>query len=246
MYIQHLFVAVFFVCTVNAGTLRCRLCNNATTLSDCNELVTCDDTLEECFMDEQVTDQLTVVYDGGCRAKDVCSMAGRKKREVCVGCSRCCAYGDDCNSGLCGIPNHNIKSTQCYSCDNRSPSLSSISRPDRCVTLTTCQADQVCFTQEGPMGSFYYGCLSRLRCRVLMQQVFQEMDLCNNQPETCVGIKRSQYVCNSCCAMGGCNFGSCHQQNERLYKLWKAGLFDVHTLDGTEQISGYRKRRACL
>ncbi|XP_045169636.2 uncharacterized protein LOC123532295 isoform X2 [Mercenaria mercenaria] len=240
MYIIHVFVAVFFVCTVDAGTLKCRQCNKATTLSDCNRMVTCDDTLEDCFLDELITEQLTVVYEGGCRPKDVCSKAGRKKRDL-VACSRCCANGDDCNSRLCAIPNHNISATQCYFCDHRSPSQSSISRPDQCVTLTTCQADEVCFTQARAMGSFYLGCQKKALCTILMQKVFQEMDLCNNQPETCGGIKRSINVCDSCCAMGGCNVGYCNRQNERLYRLWKQGLFDVHTLktlNGSDQTSG--------
>ncbi|XP_060567082.1 uncharacterized protein LOC132725906 [Ruditapes philippinarum] len=127
------------------STIKCRLCNQARTLADCNSLVTCDATLEKCFMDEFITHQPTVVYNGGCRAKSVCDISGGKRSDM-LACSRCCALGDDCNKRLCGIKDDTLNSTQCYSCDHRSSQQSEVKDPSSCVILGTCQPNEVCYT----------------------------------------------------------------------------------------------------
>ncbi|XP_053374073.1 uncharacterized protein LOC123530975 [Mercenaria mercenaria] len=135
----QLAVFVLSVCALSAvksssgitssNLIRCRLCNRARTLSDCNKLVACDSTLEYCYMDELYTDQRTVVYEGGCRSKDVCSQSGRKRRADQVTCSRCCDFEVDCNKRLCGIKDDTIIASQCYSCDHRLPSKSEVKDP---------------------------------------------------------------------------------------------------------------------
>lgn len=222
------------------NTLRCRLCNRASTLSDCNKLVTCDPTVEECYMDQVVTEQLTVVYDGGCRAKSVCARTfGRRRREGIVGCSRCCNSGDDCNKRLCAIPDDTLTSSQCYSCDHRNSDQSEVRNPQQCVSLTTCQQDEVCYaTQSDVAGTdtFFYGCQNLLMCKILMQNAYQEYLRCVKNDTnalhgtTCGFRARATHLCHSCCGDGACNYGTCRELNDNIFKLADLNLFDWSTL----------------
>ncbi|XP_053380736.1 uncharacterized protein LOC123548065 [Mercenaria mercenaria] len=237
--------------TTPSNIIRCRLCNRANTLSDCNKLVTCDSTLEDCFMDELITDQLTVVYVGGCRAKDVCNQSGRKRRGRrgdLVACSRCCDFDEDCNKRLCGIKDDTINSSQCYSCDHRTSEQSEVKDPKKCVTLDTCQPNEMCYANQADIGgkdSFFYGCMSKLRCGILMRQAYEYYRVCTandtaplqpgtTQAEYCGNIgKRSTDLCHSCCDYGGCNYGTCRELNERVFTLAFNGKFDLNTLKPT-------------
>ncbi|XP_053373401.1 uncharacterized protein LOC128546585 [Mercenaria mercenaria] len=232
--------------TTSSNSIRCRLCNRANTLSDCNKLVTCDSTLEDCFMDEGITDQLTTVYVGGCRAKDVCSQSGRKRRGDLLTCSRCCGL-EDCNKRLCGIKDDTINSSQCYSCDHRTSVQSEVKDPMKCVTLDTCQPNEMCYANQADIGgadTFFYGCMSKLRCGILMQQAYEYYKICvANVTAPPIGetwltycgntAKRSTDLCHSCCDYGGCNYGTCKELNERMFKLAINGKFDMKTLKPT-------------
>ncbi|XP_060567081.1 uncharacterized protein LOC132725905 [Ruditapes philippinarum] len=242
-----LFLAYIFLGFANLvtsqSTIRCRSCNRASTLSDCNKLVVCDATLEDCYMDQILTDQLTVVYEGGCRAKTVCSSSGRKRNDF-IACSRCCDYEEDCNRHLCGIKDDTISISQCYSCDYRTSEQSEVKDPKSCVTLDTCQPNEVCYATMSDIGgkdTFFYGCLSKLQCRFLMNNAYNEYKMCvtrSVQPppgmtydQACGHIgKRATSLCHSCCADGGCNYGTCQELNARIFRLADAGKFDMNTL----------------
>ncbi|XP_060571220.1 uncharacterized protein LOC132729469 [Ruditapes philippinarum] len=225
---------------------RCRQCNRASTLSDCNKLVTCDSTLEDCFMDELITDQLTVVYVGGCRAKTVCNSSGKKRRNDLVACSRCCDFDEDCNKRLCGIKDDTLNSSQCYSCDHRTSEQSEVKDPKTCVTLDTCQPNEVCYattTDIGGKDTFYYGCLSKLQCGFLMEKAYKDFQDCVSnktalapgpaRDAVCGNVGRATSLCHSCCADGGCNYGTCEELNNRIFALAENGKFDIKTLKTT-------------
>ncbi|XP_060557471.1 uncharacterized protein LOC132717905 [Ruditapes philippinarum] len=238
----YIFVGIATVVS-SQSTIRCRWCNRASTLSDCNKLIICDATLEECFMDELLTDQLTVVYQGGCRSKDVCAKSGKKRSDL-VTCSRCCGFGDDCNKRLCGIKDGTLTSSQCYSCDNRNSHGFGVTDPKLCVTLETCQPNEVCYTSQEDFGgkdTFYYGCFNKAICDNLMNNAYQDFRLCvSNKTGLSPGFdrdaicgnigRRATSICHSCCADGGCNYGTCHEQNARIFTLAENGKFDMTTL----------------
>ncbi|KAL4220654.1 hypothetical protein ACF0H5_021050 [Mactra antiquata] len=243
---SFLLLVVLIYAVNGQSILKCRLCNRATRLSECTSLVACDATIEECYMEELITEQLTVVYTGGCRAKDVCQRANGKKRADLASCSRCCALGNDCNKRLCGIPDDTLNTTQCYSCDHRSSQQSEVKNPEDCVTLTTCNSNEMCFTTGSDIAgssTFFYGCQSKLICKILMKRAYEDWKICvANVTSPPSGItwtqhcgdggagKRSTNVCNSCCNYGGCNYGSCFEQTDRLFTLAQNGKFDVATL----------------
>ncbi|XP_060567103.1 uncharacterized protein LOC132725920 isoform X1 [Ruditapes philippinarum] len=67
-----LLVVTYFILGVGAfvstqETIRCLRCDHASSDDECGT-ITCDK-LEECYTDEVITDQLTIVYNAGCRAK---------------------------------------------------------------------------------------------------------------------------------------------------------------------------------
>jgi len=237
------------------AVLRCRSCSRANSLDDCTKLAVCSAT-EECYMDELITEQLTIVYNGGCRARDVCQSASSSvhigKRDELVACSRCCGTKSDCNQRLCGITSSNINSQQCYSCDHRNSEQSQVLKPEDCVTLTTCQSDEMCYVSQGNTGGtnqFYYGCQKKQFCVILMKAVFADLKACSGpspDPSICGGSKREIVkamrndvnLCHSCCGDGGCNFGECQDLNLRLYKLSESSLLDPVTLKSTNTTAG--------
>ncbi|XP_045208636.2 uncharacterized protein LOC123560518 [Mercenaria mercenaria] len=217
-------------------TIRCRLCNRASTLSDCNKLVTCDSILEECYMDQLRTDQLTVVFEGGCRAKDVCSRSGRKRGDLVL-CSRCCAFEEDCNKRLCGIKDDTIGNSQCYKCNHQRADMP-------CVNLAPCQPNEMCYISQKDVGgrdTFDSGCFSKLVCHSVMALAYENYRVCVLNAtvpgpgltwnERCGDIgKRQTTVCTSCCADTACNYGTCEELRDRLFKMAEVGKFDMKTL----------------
>ncbi|XP_060567080.1 uncharacterized protein LOC132725903 [Ruditapes philippinarum] len=193
-------------------------------------------------MDELITDQLSVVYNGGCRAKAVCNTLGRKRNDL-VTCSRCCGTGLDCNKRLCGIKDDTLNSSQCYSCDHRTSEQSEVKDPKSCVTLDTCQPNEVCYTTQSDIGgkdTFFYGCLSKLQCQFLMKTAYENYKNCVSnktalppgpqRDAVCGVIGHVTSLCHSCCADGGCNYGTCEEQNNRIFTLAENGKFDIKTL----------------
>lgn len=196
-------------------------------------------------MDELITETLSVIYNSGCRAKEVCAsgnsghISGRKKRQVLVACSRCCDRDDECNKRLCGIKSLAVKTSQCYTCQ-RDGDQSLVTKPEDCVTLTTCQTDEVCYgglQNVGGREEFSYGCKNKALCRVLMDRQFAALKECEDDPDTCGNVRRSgTATCHSCCADGGCNYGNCLDMNDRLWNLYKNHVFNITTLTQTGKL----------
>ncbi|KAL4235960.1 hypothetical protein ACF0H5_004348 [Mactra antiquata] len=223
---------------LSSNTLKCRLCQRASRLSDCNSLVLCDSTLEECYMDELITDQRTVVYTGGCRGKDICQRNNLGKRSDLVSCTRCCSSGTDCNKRLCGIPDDTLNRTECYSCGLQSSVQASVRQPENCISLTTCNSHEMCYTSthwDAGVDTHVFGCANERLCKPLMQVAYEEWKRCVKHTHgtnvDCGGIStRSFTICSSCCNYGGCNTETCYEQRDRLFELAWNGKLDINTL----------------
>ncbi|XP_052223577.1 uncharacterized protein LOC127839315 isoform X2 [Dreissena polymorpha] len=211
-----LFLIGVFAQPLDQYQLRCRLCNNARTLSDCMKLAICDNRTEECYMEQVITDAFTSQYRGGCRSITQCNggtAVATGKRDAGIVCSQCCGYANDCNSRLCGIRQDNLASSLCYFCDDMKSTQGSVSRPEDCITFTACDSDQI--------------------CKLLMRRVFEDMDHCHNN--TLHECQHASVLCNVCCGDSGCNYGDCKSITERLYRLHKSGNFNMTTLQTTSR-----------
>ncbi|XP_060567094.1 uncharacterized protein LOC132725915 [Ruditapes philippinarum] len=228
------------------NTLPCRVCHRASTLSECNTVVDCDRTLEDCYLDQLVTENLTIVYDGGCRSKVVCNtpFQGRRSSDL-VACSRCCNFENECNTRLCGIKDDtHIHDHTCYNCDHRTSGQSEVADPSHCVTFTTCRSEEMCYATESDVGGrtmFFYGCLNKRECGILMGKAFDNYKMCVanvTQPpagvsrdQACRNVgKRSASLCRACCDDRNCNYGTCEELQERIFKLAILGKFNMTTL----------------
>ncbi|KAH3799973.1 uncharacterized protein LOC127839335 isoform X1 [Dreissena polymorpha] len=214
--------------------LRCRICTNALQLTDCSRVAVCDNRTEECFMDNILTVSYQSVYVGGCRSRQQCNgdpMASVGKKETLYICSSCCSNEDDCNRRVCGIHDNNVSVSQCYHCD------SSIMDPRNCVTFSTCDTNEVCFAKSnyvpGSPLTFAYGCQSKYLCKALMTNIFHYLDTCFGNFGKTPECQHESTMCNTCCADGGCNFGTCKEIRDRLYQLYKKGLFSLDTMKTT-------------
>ncbi|XP_060567096.1 uncharacterized protein LOC132725916 [Ruditapes philippinarum] len=227
------------------NTLTCRACHKASTLSDCNTVVSCNGTLEDCYMEEIITTNLTIVYDGGCRSKAACSTTRVRRYPELVACSKCCDFKNECNKPLCGIRDDTyIPDPQCYNCDHRTSEQSEVADPSKCVTLTTCKPEEMCFATESDVSGrtmFFYGCLNKVECGILMGKAYDNYKMCvANVTQPPVGVsrdqacrnvgKRSASICRACCDVGGCNYGTCEELQERIFKLAILGKFNMTTL----------------
>ncbi|XP_052220808.1 uncharacterized protein LOC127837590 [Dreissena polymorpha] len=217
----------------DANQLKCRLCSYAFELIDCTKQAVCDNRTEECYMDQVVTETFNTLYRGGCRGRDQCKggTAGAiGKRDVLVSCSQCCSNQDDCNKHLCGLRQGNLTGSQCYFCDSSKSNQSSVSNPKDCITLTTCDTDQVCYAHNeyhpGSAMTFKYGCQNKYVCRLLMKRFFEDMRRCVGSTE-CL---HESVLCDVCCGDGGCNYGDCKIIKARLFQLWTAGKLNNDTL----------------
>ncbi|KAH3800704.1 hypothetical protein DPMN_154344 [Dreissena polymorpha] len=218
-----------------ADQLKCRLCNNALELRDCTKQAICDNRTEECYMEQVLTETFNTVYRGGCQSRDRCkggTPVAIGKREELIGCSQCCSYADDCNKRLCGIRPENTTTGQCYFCDLSKSVQASVTDPRDCITLTTCDTDQVCSVHNefhpGSATTFRYGCQNKYICRVLMRNVFEFM-------LRCAGISSAEcqhdsVLCDVCCGDGACNYDDCRILKGRLFQLWTAGKLNNDTL----------------
>ncbi|KAH3800757.1 uncharacterized protein LOC127837589 isoform X3 [Dreissena polymorpha] len=219
----------------DADQLKCRLCNNALELGDCTKQAVCDNRTEECYMDQVVTETLNILYRGGCRGRELCKggTAGAiGKRDEVVSCSQCCSNQDDCNKHLCGLRQDNTNTSQCYFCDSSKSDQASVSKPSDCITLTTCDPDQVCYAHNeynpGSATTFKYGCQNKYMCKVLMRNVFEFMSRCAGSSSA--ECQHDSVNCDVCCGDGACNFDDCKQIKARLYNLWVLGKLNNDTL----------------
>ncbi|XP_052221923.1 uncharacterized protein LOC127838306 [Dreissena polymorpha] len=222
-----------------ANKLKCRLCNNALELRDCTKQAVCDNRTEECYMDEVITETFNVVYRGGCRGKEQCnggqtSLVAPGKRDEVIACTRCCSNEDDCNKRLCGLRPDNTNTSQCYFCDSSKSDQASVSKPSDCITLTTCDTDQVCFAKNeyhpGSAMTFKYGCQNKYICRLLMKRVFEDLRHCASAGASDLECQHESQNCDVCCGDAACNYDDCKTIKGRLYKLWTLGKFNNDTL----------------
>ncbi|KAL4219649.1 hypothetical protein ACF0H5_022221 [Mactra antiquata] len=248
MYRTCLTAVLLVLCfsEVKGQLIKCRSCVGATDLSDCESMVVCDSRVEECYMDKKVTNRLTVEYTGGCRHKLICEQLRMSKRSDITTCAKCCNT-TDCNSKLCGIdPGDGL---QCFNCDSSSSTLQGhVRNPDDCVTLTTCAPNEVCYSMTDEVGheNFHYTCKAATICKLLMRQVFNDLDHCyanrtiessgqwtnecGDSPNTGLIGKRATSVCHACCGDTTCNHGTCRDIQLNLYRMYKAGIFDPDSL----------------
>jgi len=178
--------------TQDPDVLDCHSCNNAKTLADCTTFDRCDRKTQDCYMDQIITDSAQVVYNAGCRSKDVCQSAASsgnfgfglgRKRDL-TSCSRCCKTENKCNKRLCGIPEGDVLGVpSCYTCDHRSQNAeqNEVRNPEDCVHMSLCSPNEVCVASTTVVGGkpeFFFGCYSKAICKVLMNNTFADLDNC--------------------------------------------------------------------
>ncbi|XP_076072650.1 uncharacterized protein LOC143044489 [Mytilus galloprovincialis] len=116
--------------------LRCLKCNQQSTVNLCTDIVTCDDITEECYLEKVTTANLQLVFNGGCRSKQVCtllqSLGFGKKRAT--SCSKCC-NADQCNANLC---QENLAPAD-HCCDQNG-----LKHFSECTHFLQCQDDEAC------------------------------------------------------------------------------------------------------
>ncbi|KAL4219484.1 MAM and LDL-receptor class A domain-containing protein [Mactra antiquata] len=162
--------------TMAPRNLTCLHCIGATYIDDCIGNITCDGLTEDCYMDELVTDQLTVEYNGGCRSKDVCGMGTGKKRSDMFACSRCCDYDDGCNIRLCGIKrdpltklNVTVGDKMTLDCDpSGTSSVIVITKTDNCGKTTN-----ITFGSNYVVNAASYGDAGTYKCLTSSSQTIQ-------------------------------------------------------------------------
>ncbi|XP_053381299.1 uncharacterized protein LOC123555592 [Mercenaria mercenaria] len=237
------------------SSLTCKKCDRVSSLDSCTGSTKCAAD-EICFMDEIITDQLNVVYTGGCRSKVVCksgvggaSYVGKRslqKRSDSVACSRCCDVkkktGElECNARLCGIRYTNTDSVRCFVCDTdiAGAKQGDVDMPEHCMSNTTCQVNEACSVErlyDYGETRHKYTCLRKRICLLLTKEALKRKDECvaNPDPAICghAGMRKrtANNMCTACCGDGLCNSGSCEQVIDRLYNLWKGGVLDFDNL----------------
>ncbi|WAR31565.1 hypothetical protein MAR_034107 [Mya arenaria] len=82
-----------------------------------------------------------------------------------------------------------VNVSQCYHCDSSAAgsTQSDVMNPEDCVTLTTCDANEM--------------------CKLLMKRAFEHLQECDGREGT-EGCQ-FQSTCYACCADGGCNYSDC-------------------------------------
>jgi ferredoxin-like protein FixX len=198
-------------------------------------------------MDEVITEQLTIEYNGGCRPRDVCTKGSPigRKREL-VACSKCCDIkkSPECNSKLCGIKSSNT--SKCYHCESGADH-GTVDDPDKCTNLVSCQSHEVCGAETYRLAgkdTYEFKCVQFGMCQILMEQIMLRMDECNKtgSVELCGNIHKREAsgdkICTACCADSQCNSDSCEEIVVNLYSLWKGGVLDIKTLKTTPKTGG--------
>ncbi|KAH3794630.1 hypothetical protein DPMN_148167 [Dreissena polymorpha] len=122
----------------------------------------------------------------------------------------CCSNQDACNKLLCGIRQDNTNRSLCYFCDSSKSVQASVSNPSDCITLTTCDTDQI--------------------CRLLMKRVFEDLRHCAGAGASGPECQHETLNCDVCCGDEACNYGDCRQLKARLYNLMVIGKFNNVTL----------------
>ncbi|KAL4219356.1 hypothetical protein ACF0H5_021936 [Mactra antiquata] len=208
---------VFIISVQGQGywnNLRCRVCERAESFDRCNTYAVCTES-EACYMD-QIIDGVRILYNGGCRSKNVCMLGKKRKRDNTdlVSCSRCCDGTDFCNDRLCGLkPVANT--TFCNSCDGKDGRPHPPQYPEDCPFIKACEPDEVCFSsmrmEDEKTLSHYTTCEKLEICQPLTNFILQSY-------RTSVG-KREETICSACCGDNYCNKYACETTKKRLKYL---------------------------
>ncbi|XP_052223954.1 uncharacterized protein LOC127839606 [Dreissena polymorpha] len=176
---------------------------------------------QECYMDQVVTETFNTVYRGGCRRREISTIRWCAKH-VHYLCNYIPVLLDNTNRSLC------------YFCDSSKSVQASVSNPSDCITLTTCDTDQVCFSHNeyhpGLAPTFKYGCQNKYICRLLMKRVFEDLRHCAGAGASGPECQHETLNCDVCCGDEACNYGDCRQLKARLYNLMVIGKFNNVTL----------------
>ncbi|XP_063416471.1 uncharacterized protein LOC134698111 [Mytilus trossulus] len=138
------FTVIGLICLVSCvNGLICLSCNSAINITDClGQKISCD-TDEKCFLDKIILADLSTVFSGGCRSKQVCNLISSAvgKRDT-VACSMCCNSPPNsthipCNGYLCNqAPQHaQVGGSSCGVCDR-------VSDPKDCAIEQQCQPNE--------------------------------------------------------------------------------------------------------
>lgn len=253
IYFSALLILILFYLK-HSDALWCRKCENVFTLDDCTCSVECA-AGEKCYMDEGVTENLTIVYNGGCRATDECqhgypignkrNVDHRQRDQPLFACSRCCdvpfPLGSECNTKLCGIKSmaQRANSSQCYFCDSTKPDgQGDVENPRMCGTLIKCQTDELCGSEmfiSGGKITQRFMCKEKKVCLLHTLRALDEMRRCKDPlhyaSASCNNRRSARHrVCTTCCGDPLCNNDTCFEVLERLYKLWENNQLDLNTL----------------
>jgi hypothetical protein len=234
-----------------ADPLKCRRCIGANSLDDCTFSVPCPNG-EICYMDEVITESLTIEFNGGCRPRDVCirrpGFAGKRANGPVTACSKCCDTDrkPECNTKLCGIKSSQSNLQQCYHCESKAGAGGAgVKDPNACTNLVSCQSDEYCSADTYRLSTnveYEFSCITKGICEILTREALYRKDECVKDPvnacpnvtaaPTTAGRRETSgfRVCTACCGDSQCNGDSCEAVIDRLYNLWINNVLDISTL----------------
>jgi len=231
-----------------ADPLKCRRCIGANSLDDCTFSIPCPAN-EICYMDEVITESLTIEYNGGCRPRDVCTkrpgIAGKRAASGPVtACSKCCDTDrkPECNTKLCGIRSSQTGLQQCYHCESApGGGGSGVTDPNACTNLVSCQSDEYCSADTYRLAGndeYVFSCITKGICKLLTTEALHRKKECEDDPSVCPVVALAPgrretsgaRICTACCGDSQCNSDTCEGVIDRLFILWKAGVLDINTL----------------
>ncbi|CAC5417506.1 unnamed protein product [Mytilus coruscus] len=192
--------------------LACLYCDRAVNITDClTQIASCQDGIEECFLDWTVLPDLTAVFTAGCRSKQVCNLIssafGKRESKRTVGCSQCCNSPPNsrlipCNGYLCKqAPVAEGKS--CGICDR-------VSDQKDCSVDQACQPSEVCIVQTlftGGLLKYELGCEQKTICDKILREYK------STHTKVFPAGKRADHgslvLCMACCDGISCNKDYC-------------------------------------
>ncbi|XP_076086149.1 uncharacterized protein LOC143056866 isoform X2 [Mytilus galloprovincialis] len=190
--------------TFNAYALQCLRCDRVISPRHCHGKTTCD-SHETCYLDQYTGLDGELLYDVGCRSKELCTNTTPGLRSTAQAgtktCSRCCS-GDLCNAKGCGeqgFPTY--RGPICYNCQQAR-------NPEKCDSITVCGRDDSChIEQQEEFGDIFYAtkCISKHLCSINGGSIFGKRS----------GNRRNgkrNTLCSACCTSDLCN-KNCHKNS---------------------------------
>ncbi|XP_062596943.1 uncharacterized protein LOC134258411 [Saccostrea cucullata] len=189
-------------------------CTDAPDITECfTNLAVCGDN-EECYLEKSTEEDLSIVYNAGCRSHQVCmimrAMSGTPgRRRRLVNCADCCSDAPDsngpCNAQLCGLTPPQMPDT-CAVCDGVHADVQS------CNTLATCPPNEVCFTGIRIVGTrvrYVFGCYEERVCYAMVANNNKTDSL--HRPGRVIHGDQGMPICDACCKGNKCNVADCFQ-----------------------------------